>query len=193
MKRRNRGAQSVDSQSEAQETVVASARDHQGITTTNQESEKSMKLTINGTEYEYEVRFINGRAVAIGCWVYLSGANLSRAKLTSANLSFADLSRANLHGANLSDANLRFANLSDANLTYANLIGADLSGANLIGSLNLGTAFGLHTVKGKPTLLPEGWKYTEGRGIHKTAPKATEPTCAHVQHGKFCSDCGVAL
>ena len=66
----------------------------------------TMKLTIDGTEYEYEVRYINNRAVAIGY-------------------------RADLAGADLSDA------------------------------------FGLSTVTGEPASLPDGWEYTEGKGIHK--------------------------
>ena len=152
-----------------------------------------MKLTINGTEHEYEVLYINNRAVTIGYRADLSGANLTGANLrfaylTGANLSGADLTGAYLRGANLTGANLFGAYLFDADLT-----GAYLTGANLSGAKNLGGACGLHTVKGKPASLPEGWEYTEGKGIHKSAPKATEPTCAHVQHGKFCSDCGVAL
>ena len=152
-----------------------------------------MKLTINGTEYEYEVRYINDRAVAIGYRANLYGANLTGANLRGADLSGAYLRGANLTGAYLRGAYLTGAYLTGANLTGAYLTGAYLRGANLTGAENLDTAYGLHAVKGKPASLPEGWEYTEGKGIHKSAPKATEPTCAHVQHGKFCSDCGVAL
>ena len=176
MKRRNRGAQSVDSQSEAQETVVASVRDHQGIATANQENEKSMKITINGTEYEYEVRYINNRAVAIGfradlIFADLTGADLAGVDLTLANLVGADLRGAKLRGANLTLANLRGANLGlaklrGANLTFANLTAANLRGARLTGA-NLRGVHGLPTVTGKPASLPEGWEYTEGKGIYR--------------------------
>jgi len=96
-----------------------------------------MKLTINGTEYEYEVRYINNRAVAIGYRSFLRGANL------------------------------RDANLADANLAGAELTRAYLTDANLRGAKNLDSAYGLSTVTGKPASLPEGWEYTEGKGIHR--------------------------
>ena len=73
--------------------------------------------------------------------VNLSGVNLSRANLSEvvlsgaslfgAILSEANLSRADLSGAILSEANLSRADLSGANLSEANLSKADLSGANL--------------------------------------------------------------
>ena len=153
------------------------------------------KLIIGGAEYEYEVRYINNRAVAIGYRADLSGADLTRANLrganvTDANLRDANLILADLAGANLIDAYLRDANLADANLAGAELTRAYLTDANLRGAKNLDSAYGLSTVTGKPASLPEGWEYTEGKGIHKAAPQDPEPTCAHVQHGKFCSDCG---
>ena len=101
-----------------------------------------MKLNIDGTEYSYSVRYINNRAVAIGY---------------HANLAFADLT----------DAVLTFANLFFANLFFANLRGADLRGVK-----NLDSAYGLSTVKGKPASLPEGWTYTEGKGIHESETRS---------------------
>ena len=111
-----------------------------------------MKLTIDGTEYEYEVRYMNNRAVAIGYRAYLTFANLTDANLAGANLTYADLR----------GANLNVANLLGANLNVANLRGAYLAGAKY-----LDTAYGLSTVTGRPASLPEGWGYTEGKGIHK--------------------------
>ena len=100
-----------------------------------------MKLNIDGIEYEYSVRYINNRAVAIGYRSFLRGANLRGANLTAADLRDANLYRANLRGVNLACADLAGADLSDA--------------------------FGLSTVTGEPASLPEGWEYTEGKGIHK--------------------------
>ena len=147
-----------------------------------QQKENTMKLTIDGTEYEYQVRYINNRAVAIGYRADLYGAYLAGANLAGAYLAGADLTRANLAGADLTDAyltgaylagaNLAGAYLAGADLTRANLAGADLTdayltGANLAGAKNLDSAYGLSTVKGEPASLPEGWEYTEGKGIHK--------------------------
>ena len=112
-----------------------------------QQKENTMKLTIDGTEYEYQVRYINNRAVAIGYRADLYGAYLAGANLAGAYLAGADLTRANLAGADLTDAYL--------------------TGANLAGAKNLDSAYGLSTVKGEPASLPEGWEYTEGKGIHK--------------------------
>ena len=187
-----------------------------------------MKVTIDGTEHEYEARYINHRVVAIGYLSYLAnanltgadlrGADLSDANLTGADLAGADLTDANLaradltgaylyganlygadlYGANLSDADLRGAYLTDAYLIGADLRGADLTfanlaGADLRGAKNLDSAYGIPAVRGKPASLPEGWGYTEGGGIQMAVLKATLRTCHHIQHGKFCSDCGVAL
>lgn len=62
-------------------------------------------------------------------WCDLSGARLSKFKLSGA-----DLSGANLTGADLSGADLRNVDLSGADLTGANVNGADLSNANLAGA-----------------------------------------------------------
>ena len=67
---------------------------------------------------------------------FLSGADISRAKLIDADLSASDLSganliRADLSGADLSGADLSGADLSDAYLCDAYLRGADLSRADL--------------------------------------------------------------
>ncbi len=61
--------------------------------------------------------------------IYLSGVDLSNARLVGANLGGADLIGANLGGANLGGANLSRARLIGANLSEANLRGADLSRA----------------------------------------------------------------
>ena len=58
-----------------------------------------MKLTIDGTEYEYEVRYINGWAVAIGYRADLRGADLTNANLIGANFTNANLTAAKLRGA----------------------------------------------------------------------------------------------
>ena len=131
-----------------------------------------MKLTIDGTKYEYEARYINNRVVAIGYRANLTRANLTRANLrganvTDANLRDANLILADLAGANLIDAYLRDANLADANLAGAELTRAYLTDANLRGAKNLDSAYGIHTVKGRPASLPKGWTYTEGKGIHQ--------------------------
>ena len=125
------------------------------------------KLIIGGAEYEYEVRYINNRAVAIGYRADLSGADLYGVDLTSASLRAADLTGANLTSANLYRVDLTGANLTDAVLTRANLTGVDLTGVDLAFAKNLDRAYGLSTVKGRPASLPEGWTYTEGKGIHQ--------------------------
>ena len=109
---------------------------------------------------------LRARRVLVGNTVTLYGANLDDANLAYANLYEADLSRAGLTFANLRGADLTGANLTFADLYGANLSGADLSGANLSDAYLYG-AYGLHTVFGKPASLPEGWEYTEGKGIHK--------------------------
>lgn len=81
---------------------------------------------------------------------YLSGIDLSKARLmwahlSGANLSYTHLSHANLSNANLSHADLSYANLSHANLSGANLSYTKLGGANLHGAKTDG-AFGLDTV-----------------------------------------------
>jgi uncharacterized protein YjbI with pentapeptide repeats len=129
----------------------------------------SMKLTIDGIENE--VRYINNRAVTIGyrASLYradLRDADLRDADLTGANLAGANLARAYLTGASLYRANLAGADLRDADLTGADLTDASLYRANLAGA-DLRDADGLSTVRGEPASLPEGWKYTEGKGIHK--------------------------
>jgi len=62
------------------------------------------------------------------------GANISRANFAGADLSGADLIRADLSRANLSRTNLRDADLSGVNLIGANLRDAKLNGVNLIGA-----------------------------------------------------------
>ena len=155
------------------------------------------KLIIGGAEYEYEVRYINNRAVAIGYRADLSGADLYGVDLTSASLRAADLTGANLTSANLTranlaGANLTRANLTRANLTFANLTFADLAGADLAGAKNLNTAYELSTVKGKPATLPEGWTYTEGKGIHRKSAE-TVTVQSTDDDGPFCFNCGAEL
>ena len=146
-----------------------------------------MKLTIDGTEYEYEVRYINNRVVAIGYRADLYGAYL-----TSANLRGADLRRADLTRADLTDADLTNANLFCANLAGANLADADLTRANLRGAKNLDSAYWISTVKGKPASLPEGWTYTEGKGIHRKSAE-TVTVQSTDDDGPFCFNCGAEL
>ena len=126
-----------------------------------------MKLTIDGTKYEYEARYINNRVVAIGYRANLTRANLTRANLRGANVTDANLRDANLILADLAGANLAGAYLRGANLAGANLADANLRDAYLTGAKNLDSAYGIHTVKGRPASLPKGWTYTEGKGIHQ--------------------------
>jgi hypothetical protein len=61
----------------------------------------------------------------------LSGANMTRAKLSKMDLGNSDLARAILRGTDLKDANLGGANLLEADLRTAKLSGANLRGAEL--------------------------------------------------------------
>lgn len=78
---------------------------------------------LNGERKAILLRFLHesGLITKEKSVVYLSGADLSGAKL----------SRAYLHDIDLSNTNLREADLTKANLGNANLNGADLRGANL--------------------------------------------------------------
>lgn len=178
--------------SEASKRIEETRSNKSGGTMNKHFNRTTLQLTIDGTEYEYEVRYINNRAVAIGYRADLSGADLAFANLRWADLTDAVLNGAKLRWADLTGANLADAKLRGVDLTRASLLGANFRGADLTDAV-LTEVYELSTVKGKPASLPEGWEYTEGKGIHKAAPQDSEPTCAHVQHGKFCSDCGVAL
>src|ERR1700683_648757 len=61
----------------------------------------------------------------------LSGANMTRAKLSKVDLSNSDLTRAILRGTDLKGANLSGASLPDADLRQARLNGANLKGTEL--------------------------------------------------------------
>ena len=64
----------------------------------------------------------------------LSHSDLSYAMISGADLSFSNLAQAKLIGANLTSADLRFADLSNADLRYADLRNAKLEGATLLGA-----------------------------------------------------------
>ena len=98
---------------------------------------------------------------------------------------------ANLRNANLRNANLIAVNLTGANLTFANLAGANLTDAYLTGA-ELHSAYGLSSVKGKPASLPEGWTYTEGKGIHRKSAE-TVTVQSTDDDGPFCFNCGAEL
>ncbi|NJN92367.1 MAG: NACHT domain-containing protein [Leptolyngbyaceae cyanobacterium SL_5_14] len=69
--------------------------------------------------------------------IFLSGVNLTDAKLHAVNLSGADLSYSDLSRADLSRADLRGANLCGVDLREADLRGADLRGAVLCKKFDL--------------------------------------------------------
>jgi len=86
----------------------------------------------------------------------LTGANLSRAKLTGVYLRDVNLTRANL-----TDADLTGVHLSNVNLTRADLTGVDLSNAHFNDSVIL-TGIKSSLIKGIPQTLPKGYYLVDG-------------------------------